>query len=180
MHAGHPVVVHFALALLLTAAGLDVLGWVRGRRRLHYAATLLWLGGLAAVLGALATGLLAYNRVDHSDIAHLRMTTHRFWGLVTAGLVLAVLLARWRRARRIGVALAVLVAASVGYTGLLGGELVYTHALGIPTTALIDIARDRGALADTAATRPAGPEQPDSAAAPAQDGHTHEHPGGTH
>lgn len=175
MHAGHPVVVHFALALLLTAAGLDGLAWARRRRWLYSAATLLWLAGLAATLAAVATGLLAYDRVDHSEIAHLRMSTHRLWGLATATLVLALLVARWRRARRVALVLVLLVAAAVGYTGLLGGELVYRHALGIPTATLLEIGRARGAVPE--ASGETLPAQSDSTPAHGADGHTHEAPG---
>jgi hypothetical protein len=69
------------------------------------------------------------------------------------------------------VVLALLVAAAVGYTGLLGGDLVYRHALGIPTATLLEIGRARGAFPE--ASKATTPDRSDSTSAHGADGHTH-------
>lgn len=51
----------------------------------------------------------------------------------------------WRRAYSRSAALLGLIGAGIlGGVGYLGGDLVYRHALGIPTETLQEIARERG------------------------------------
>ena len=85
----HPMLVHFTVGLLSLSVFLHVLARLplssslRGEWRI-VAEWLLWLGGVFALATAV-TGWLAYNSVEHDDVSHAAMTTHRNWALPTAG-----------------------------------------------------------------------------------------------
>jgi uncharacterized membrane protein len=60
----HPLLVHFPIALLSTAAGLDVLGWVLRRDTfLRHTATLLYVLGTVAAGAAYLTGRAASQAI---------------------------------------------------------------------------------------------------------------------
>ncbi|MBX9930541.1 MAG: hypothetical protein K2Y56_03215, partial [Methylobacterium sp.] len=83
----HPLIVHFTIALLLTAAVLFVLGAIFARRPLGAAATLVarWnlAFGVLSTLITLATGWQAYNSVAHDEPSHANMTVHMQCGLAS-------------------------------------------------------------------------------------------------
>lgn len=144
MHSWHPVVVHVPLVGLVLAVVFDLVAARNRSAQWRVAATVLWWVGLLGAAAAVTTGLLAYSRVEHSDPAHVEMTLHRNLALAAVALLLATALWRWRRPYSRGAALLGLIGAGVlGGVGYLGGDLVYRHALGIPTEALEDIARER-------------------------------------
>ncbi len=145
IHSWHPMVIHFPLVAFLLAAGLDLYGVWRPKPEWHRAATLLWwIGGIGAA-AAVATGLVAYNRVDHSDQAHQAMTVHRNAAFAVLGVLLVAGLIRWRAPRlRLQVVLGLVGALGLGGVGYLGGELVYAHGLGISDRTLDTIMEDRG------------------------------------
>lgn len=137
----HPLIVHFTIALLLTAAAMFVLGAAFARRPLGPAVTLVarWnlaLGIVAAIL-ALVTGWQAYNTVTHDEPSHGNMVVHLRWALGAAGLFIAAAAAAWfdrRRAAGGGLALLALLAVASGalfVTGWIGGENVYRYGLGV-------------------------------------------------
>ena len=145
MHSWHPVLVHLPLVGLTLAVGFDLVAARNRTARWRDAATVLWWLGLLGAVAAVTTGLLAYNRVEHSDPAHVEMTLHR--NLALAAVTLLLVTAAWRRQRPYsrGAALLGLIGAGIlGGVGYLGGDLVYRHALGIPTETLQEIARERG------------------------------------
>ena len=137
----HPILVHFAIALLSTSVGLFVLAAVLDSHRwrdqwLNAANWNLWVGTGFSILTALA-GWYAYNTVAHDTPSHEAMTMHRNWALVT--LVVFLLIAGWSvtiyRSRK-KVTASFLVAAMVGAgllmtTGWLGAEAVYRYGLGV-------------------------------------------------
>ncbi|NNG04540.1 MAG: DUF2231 domain-containing protein [Inquilinus sp.] len=139
-HLWHPMLVHFAVALLVASLLLFVAAYLlrerpAGASALAAAWWNLWLGAGATVL-TVAAGLLAYAEIGaHNEGAHAAMEAHRNWALATALPFLA--LAGWSvRMRRERVALpfvAVLAAATVmlGITGWKGGTLVYNHGVGV-------------------------------------------------
>lgn len=144
MHSWHPMVVHFPLVALLLAAAFDAVATLRQGVRWREAATLLWWVGLAGAAAAITTGLLAYGRVDHSDPAHDVMSLHR--NLAYATTTVLVIVAAWRRQRaysRAAAALGIVGALGLGAVGYLGGEMVYRHALGIPTEVLRQVRGER-------------------------------------
>lgn len=153
MHAWHPLLVHFPLGLLLGGTAVEAAGWLSHRPGLRRAGLVLLTTGLLLALPAIATGLLAYGRVDHGIRAHELMKLHRNLALTSVGLFAVVVGWRWRAGERVTATRAasalygvMLAAAAAGLTvvGYLGGELVYVHATGLPTATLERIMEERG------------------------------------
>ena len=144
MHSWHPFIVHLPLVALLLAVLFDVVAAWRAAPRWRDAGTILWWIGLAGTVAAVITGLLAYNRVDHSDRAHEVMTLHRNLAFAASTILLATAAWRWRKPfSRAAAALGVVGAVGLVGVGYLGGEMVYQHALGIPTETLEHVRGER-------------------------------------
>jgi uncharacterized membrane protein len=144
MHSWHPFIVHLPLVALLLAVLFDVVGAWRSGPRWRDIATVLWWIGLVGTVAAMVTGLLAYSRVDHSDPAHETMTLHRNLAFVSSAVLLATAAWRWQRPfSRAAAALGVVGAAGLAGVGYLGGDLVYRHAVGIPTAVLRQVRDER-------------------------------------
>ena len=136
----HPLFVHFTIALLLTAVLLFVIGKVAPSSASWRAACVsaarwdLCLGTLITV-GTVIAGWYAYNTVHHDEAAHIAMTDHRNWALITA--LVFVVLALWsvisrkREPALIFVLCMIVAAGLLAATGYKGGELVYRHGLGV-------------------------------------------------
>ncbi len=183
LHSGHPLVVHFPLVALLMAVVADAVAVARKSAGWRGAGTLLWGVGLAGAAIAIGTGLLAYNRVEHSDLAHDAMVTHRNVALASVALMLGSAVWRWRKTFSLGaVALGMIGALGLSAAGYLGGELVYRHAIGIPTAGIERVRQERGAHGHEPLETipgPAAPSPQGDSARPAEEPHTHP-PGGTH
>ncbi len=143
----HPAVVHFPLALLVTALFFDLLAiFSRGRRWLDHGATLLYC---LATLGATAAWLSGLKAADSMwsmpGPAQAALSEHQDLGLQTMAAMLVLLafrlfvawLARKDQRTSLGVfrvaaivaAFAVVVLA--GVTADHGGALVYQHGMGV-------------------------------------------------
>jgi uncharacterized membrane protein len=137
----HPIIVHFPLALVITAA---LLLWLARLPRLESRARTLsivgtWnlcMGTAAAVL-ALASGLAAVMHLQVGADARLAISLHLKWAFFAT--LLLVLLSVWRGAgtasdsRPSWVFLVVLsaAAASLAVTGYRGGQNVYRYGVGV-------------------------------------------------
>jgi uncharacterized membrane protein len=128
----HVVLVHFPVALLVTALGLEWLGRWRKREHWREAARVLIVVGSVGGLLATVTGLVAGE--FHGYAGDL-LEKHRWAGIVTAaGMALLLWLARKRRESGNLALLAVLVVvvALVTVTAHWGGSLV--HGVGFLTS----------------------------------------------
>ena len=138
MESIHPLVVHFPIALLLTALCLDGLAVWAKRPGLHRVA--LWnlslgtLGAAAAVL----TGLQAEDVGKHSFEIWKIMQLHKRLGITT--LILGLMIVSWRlwkrdqltrRARTLTLAAMILMTGTVGVGAYLGGRMVYEFGVGV-------------------------------------------------
>ena len=192
----HPVVVHFTVALLLTASVLFVAGTLLRARPSGGAATIAarWnLGiGLLVTAATLITGWWAYNSVAHDEVSHANMTVHLRWALGTALAFVAAAVAAWydrRRPAGAGIVLIALLAAGSGalaVTGWLGGENVYRYGLGVMALPKSDSHahpgsagghpsdHDHGAHAGDATSNPV-PGETGPGNASVSDGHAHDH-----
>lgn len=125
----HPVVVHFPIALLMSAALAEGL-FIRTRNPFFSGAVrfCVWIGVAGAFTAAPLGWLFAgFRFVDEEWV----MTAHRWAGTTTFAASLALLWVSERTYRsgsttrlRLRAALAI-VAALVGFTGFLGGSLLY-------------------------------------------------------
>lgn len=137
MESVHPLVVHFPIALLMTAIFLDVLALVFKRPGLHRVA--LWNLGLGTLGAAVAvlTGLQAARIAKHSLEIHQVIELHRKLGIAT--LVIGGLVVGWRlfkrdrvtsRARVLTLCVMLAMAATLSLGAHLGGRLVYEFGVG--------------------------------------------------
>jgi len=135
----HPVLVHFAYALSLSALAVYILGRVlpRGPRRDSTQPAGDWMLALGAVaiIATIAAGFYAYYTVAHDTPSHEAMTTHRNWAVPSGTAI--ILLAIWRFIKRVdrpgGLFLGLLTAAalSLSVTAWWGGNIVYKYGLGV-------------------------------------------------
>jgi uncharacterized membrane protein len=139
----HPLVVHFPIALLVTAAGLDVVGWtLRCNRSLRFVATVLYVLGTLTIVATYFTGRAAAATIWLPGMAHAAVKEHWDWAFRTTwffGILTVVrLVLLWRaRADPRRVLIAALTLAGLvgvvllGETGDRGGRLVYQYGVGI-------------------------------------------------
>lgn len=128
----HPTLVHLPMALLPLAVAADWFGYVRdddsmrevGRTAIRVAA--------AGAVAAASTGLIAGEEVNEGPAREMLMT-HR--NLNFAATLTTLAMASWRsRNARPGAAYLATGLAAVGllgYTGYLGGKMVYAHAVAV-------------------------------------------------
>jgi len=93
----HPIFVHFTLGLLSVSVALYAVSVFIKSPELKnqwqiVARWNLWLG-MAITLATVLAGWYAYNTVAHDEPAHIAMTEHRNWALVTTATFL--LLTAW-------------------------------------------------------------------------------------
>ncbi len=137
----HPILVHFPIALLLTAGFFE---WAmpcvlraQKERWLWMAAWLLWAGTVCAAM-AIGSGLWAESTAPVIPSASDTVETHMKLGIAVG--IVALTLSVWRALRRpparpwpvllYGLAWIVLLAL-VGLTGFYGGQLVFNFGLGV-------------------------------------------------
>src|ERR1700693_2156895 len=144
----HPMVVHFPLALVVTAALFLVAA--RLLRQERHAATLATVGtwnlcvGAIAALCALATGLAAVLDLHVGLAARQAISLHVKWAIFTT--LALVLLAVWRGAgsaqqsRPSWIFMGMLLAATAALivTGYRGGQNVYRYGVGVHTVRTLD------------------------------------------
>lgn len=139
----HPLVVHFPVALLVVACGVDVLAFfIKGRPWLLSAANGLYALGALAAVAAFFSGRQGADALVIPTDAMGTLTDHADWALRTAWLYGLVGLARLGLLRDTGAvrgtalhAVCLFVgAAGLGLlyqTGDLGAELVYRYGVGV-------------------------------------------------
>jgi uncharacterized membrane protein len=137
----HPVVDHFAIALLFVAVLIDLVASTAPNRIwLRYTAVLLMILGAIAAGGSFFTGGMEGDRIWNALGQPAKDVLKRHDDL---GLYLAItfgILAVWRiliqgfgfmaGSRAIYLIIAVLAIVALGYQGHLGGELVYDYGAG--------------------------------------------------
>jgi len=131
----HPKLVHFPIALFMTALGLDALSLVLRRKELHQTSVHLYV--LAALITpvVIRTGLWEEERLN---IRHPLMEQHQLIALWTMWISLMSLPVLWlakkefaKYFRIIFLACLLAVAGIVSYAGHLGGQMVYEYGVGV-------------------------------------------------
>jgi uncharacterized membrane protein len=140
----HPVLVHFPIALLVTAAVLDLVGWLlHSNRRLRDAATLLYIIGTVGAVAAYLSGRDASDTVWLPGMAHGLVKDHWDWAFRTVwffGIVTVLRLFFLRSSSRPPARAMVAAFALTGLVGVWlvretgdrGGQLVYQYRVGVP------------------------------------------------
>ena len=137
MESVHPLVVHFPIALLLTAVALDLLAVALKRPGWHRIA--LWNLALGTAGAGLAvwSGLRASEVAKHTFNIYQVMELHERLGIST--LVTGSLITVWRLlmrdrlagwARVVAIAMMLGMAGTLAYGAHLGGRLVYEFGVG--------------------------------------------------
>ena len=133
LHELHAATIHAPLALLPTAAAVDLAAAISGNRAQARLGRTLWWVGLGSSLFAGLAGLAASQEIRADD----QRTNDMIWlhGMGNFALLLGALgIASWRAGHRPSVALATAgLAASAAslYTAYLGGEMVYGRGVGV-------------------------------------------------
>ncbi len=131
----HPKVVHFPIALFMTALGLDLASLIFKKESLHKAAVLIYV--IAALMTPLAvrTGLWEETRLH---LNHPLLTKHRTFALWTMWVSLSSLPLLWflkkkilRYFRFVFFIFLIGAAAFVTLAGHNGGRMVFEYGVGI-------------------------------------------------
>ncbi len=136
----HPIVVHFAIALLSIAVVMEFL-FLLSKKENHWqlAGQMLIAGTVFAIL-AVITGNLAYDQVQISENVEALVHSHRdtgtiaMWGFIVLAIVRFTFIrfslfqkpVKW-----VYYLLAIFAVTFLFRTGLLGGEMVYFHGVGV-------------------------------------------------
>jgi uncharacterized membrane protein len=129
----HPLIIHFPIALFLTAIAFELVAFIRKNESfVNIAAKLFILSAVAFIVAAI-TGLIAENSVPHNEQAHAIMQNHKFFQLIATGisvLIAAVTFFSKKGIRILRFILALICAGFMTYGSYLGGELVYKFGIG--------------------------------------------------
>jgi uncharacterized membrane protein len=138
----HPQIVHTPIVLIIFSALFAVAGRLMDRDWLKKASVVMLVFGFLGAFAAVQSGKPAHRVPEHQQgVPELAIDTHAMLGertMYLAGLALVALFAASRL--KGGVASAVgalafilqlLAAGAVGYTGYLGGKLVFDHGANV-------------------------------------------------
>jgi len=141
METIHPMIVHFPIALLLTATLISFLAVLFKKKREEFKTVLYWVMilGSISVLAALFSGLYEDARgVIHDDAIHKIMEVHKLLGFIITSAFISVTLWFVIRKRKIQyrelliITLFLIATSSVlAYSAYLGGKMVYEEGTGV-------------------------------------------------
>ena len=136
-HPLHPAVVHFPIALLLSASAAD-LAWLAGLTGDVHVGAVLMAGGLVMGLIAMGAGLFDFTRLDPAVVPHA-VRHMSVVGIAWTGYAIALYLRRdalpgGADLSPTSVAISLLSALFLSIGGWLGGRLVYTFGAGVSKT----------------------------------------------
>jgi len=137
----HPLVIHFPIVLMMTAAVVDLVGVVFARSSWLRATTILYIAGAVSAVVAFLTGVQAGSTVLVPGLAHPVLIAHRTWALATMAccVVVAVLRlamlrgegARSRPRRILLLAIGLIALVLIQQTAERGARLVYEFGTGV-------------------------------------------------
>jgi len=138
----HPQIVHTPIALLIFSAFFALIGRITDRDWLKKASVVMLVFGFLGAFAAVQSGKPAHRVPQHEQgVPEVAIDTHAMLGKRTmwlSGLALVALFAASRlkggaatAVSGLGLVLQLLAAGAVGYTGYLGGKLVYDHGANV-------------------------------------------------
>jgi uncharacterized membrane protein len=129
----HPLIVHFPIALFITALGAEILSLIFKKNTLHKVAYCNYFFG---ILGAITAVLSAWR--DNMFLKHPVFYTHRNLAYITlivaliSGAILLLIKRKSPKALRILFFFSLLtVVTLVSITAFYGGKLVYEYGVGV-------------------------------------------------
>ncbi|RME61664.1 MAG: DUF2231 domain-containing protein [Candidatus Dadabacteria bacterium] len=135
----HPIIVHFPIALLIISTLFALMASffsLSEERRKSFNEISCWnhLFGLLGAGAAVLTGEWEEESIAHNETIHEIMETHETLGYII--LILFAVLFLWRLIKKNNVgkifaALMLVGSVLIGYTGHLGGTMVYKHGAGV-------------------------------------------------
>ena len=136
-HPIHPMLVPFPIALWIFSLISDAvygLGW--GGALWNEMAFYTMAGGIVGALAAAVPGLIDYLSMSDQETSKIAKI-HMIVNLIVVGVFIADLWLRTMFAPAAGlpVVLSVIGVALLGFSGWLGGELVYVHGVGVDSPA---------------------------------------------
>lgn len=134
IHLLHPKLIHFPIALFLSAMGLEVLSFVFRKEVLHRTALHIYI--LATLITPLAV-LTGLQDANHLHLNHPILTIHERFGLLTMWVSLASLPVLWlvrknaKILRIVFLVFTLVIVIFVTITGHNGGRMVYEYGVGV-------------------------------------------------
>lgn len=144
MFLWHPIIVHFAIALLSIAIITDFIYLLTRKEHFRQIATYLLILGTASAIGAVLTGHQALAAVDITPQVEPLVNTHKNSGQVTMWIFVALTTLRFiyfkfrlfeKPTKWIYYLVGIIAFSWLVRTGILGGEMVYIHGVGISNQA---------------------------------------------
>lgn len=144
MYYFHPVIVHFTIALLSVAVISDFLYLITKKETFYQVANWMLAIGVTCAVGAVLTGNQAASRVEVSGEIETLVQTHRNSGQITMWSFVVLTALRFlfiklrlfqKPAKWIYYLFSVAALLLLFRTGLLGGEMVYIHGVGVNKSA---------------------------------------------
>lgn len=134
----HPLTVHFTIALFTMSVVFEVFGWIFKKESLKHAGWWNLLFASLAAISSVSTGLYAAATTPHNETIHEIMKVHRLLGFIVLASIIILFLWRtfakkelmnktWIAYLIVGVLAFGVMAAGAYY----GGEMVYTHGMGV-------------------------------------------------
>ena len=131
----HPKIIHFPIALFITALGFDFLSLISKREDLHKAAVMIYVTAALLTPLVVRTGLWEEERLG---LNHPILTLHRTFGLWTMWISLMSLPVLWFFKKEIPgyfrwifLILLIVIVRLVSITAHNGGRIVYEYGVGV-------------------------------------------------
>lgn len=140
MFLWHPIIVHFAIALLSIAVITDLIYLISKKEHFMQISTYLLLTGTVSAIAAVLTGHQAEEAVIKTPEVEALISSHKNSGEITMWIFIIVTALRFlyikfklfeKPIKWIYYMISIMALAFLLRTGILGGEMVYIHGVGI-------------------------------------------------
>lgn len=140
MFLWHPIIVHFAIALLSIAIITDFLYLISKKEHFWQIATYLLLLGTVSSIGAVLSGHQAQDAVLKNPEVDKLIAVHMTSGEITMWIFIVLIVIRFlfikfklfdKSIKWVYYLIGIIGFAFLLRTGILGGEMVYVHGVGI-------------------------------------------------